>query len=126
MGQRLTVAEPAARGIKVETLPNATLMRNRSGVNLAELHWRYGLPILTLVGTALGLGLARVKPRQGRFARIVPGIGVFVAYYLLLVMGQNGLRSGSWPPSLGLWPVHGLFAFIAVMLIRATARPARV
>jgi lipopolysaccharide export system permease protein len=97
----------------------------QQAAGLAELHWRYALPLLTLVGMCLAVGLARVKPRQGRFARVVPGILVFVSYYLLLVMMQNAMRSGSWPQSLGLWPVHGLFALIALAFIRAVARPAR-
>lgn len=126
LGQRLTVQEPAARGVKVETLPTAALLRDGFADNAAELHWRLALPILTLVGTGLGLGLARVKPRQGRFARVVPGIMVFVGYYLLLVMIQNAMRSGSWPLWLGLWPVHGLFIAFAAVLFRAVARPARI
>jgi lipopolysaccharide export system permease protein len=126
LGQRLAVQEPASRGVQVDSLPTLALMRDRSMESGAELHWRYALPLLTLVSTGLGLGLARVKPRQGRFARVVPGILIFVGYYLLLVMTQNALRSGIWPVSLGLWPIHGLFLALALVLIHAVARPAKV
>ncbi len=125
MGQRLEVAAPTARGVQVDSLPTATLMNNRLAENSAELHWRYALPMLTLVGTYLGVGMARVKPRQGRFARIVPGILVFVAYYLLLVMLQNAMRSGSWPLGIGLWPIHGLFILLGLRLFHVVARPAK-
>lgn len=125
LGQRLAVVEPAARGVKVETLATRDLMAEPLAKYSAELHWRYALPMLTLVGTMLGVGLARVKPRQGRFARIVPGTMAFVAYYLLLVMTQNAMRSGSWPLGLGLWPVHATFCAAALVLIEHVARPAK-
>ena len=125
MGQRLAVREPTRRGIPVESLPTSTLLETPSAAHSAELHWRYAMPLLTLIGTALAVGLARVKPRQGRFARIVPGIMVFVGYYLLLVMAQNALRSGIWPLSVGLWPLHGVFVVVALMLIQRVARPAK-
>ncbi len=125
MGQRLAVREPTRRGIQVESLPTSTLLETPSAAHSAELHWRYAMPLLTLIGTALAIGLARVKPRQGRFARIVPGIMVFVGYYLLLVMTQNALRSGIWPLSVGLWPLHGVFVVVALMLIHHVARPAK-
>jgi lipopolysaccharide export system permease protein len=125
MGQRLAVVQPAARRARVESLSTRELMQNPSAENVAELHWRYALPLLTLVGTCLGVGLARVKPRQGRFARVVPGILAFVAYYLLLVMTQNAMRSGTWPLAIGLWLIHGLFVVVAVVLVRGVARPAK-
>ncbi|MCZ6711969.1 MAG: LPS export ABC transporter permease LptF [Gammaproteobacteria bacterium] len=125
MGQRLAVVEPAARGVEVDSVPTATLMRNSGAEYSAELHWRYALPVLTLVGTFLAVGLARVKPRQGRFAQVVPGVLIFVAYYLLLVMIQNAMRAGSWPLGVGLWPIHALFGLVGSVLIYAVARPAK-
>ena len=125
LGQRLAMVEPTSRGVGVESLPTTALMGNARSHYAAELHWRYALPILTLVGTCLGVGLARVKPRQGRFAQVVPGVLIFVAYYLLLVMVQNAMRSGSWPLGVGLWPVHGSFGLVGLVLIYAVARPAK-
>ncbi|MFP6835571.1 MAG: LPS export ABC transporter permease LptF, partial [Pseudomonadales bacterium] len=54
MGQRLAVVEPTSRGVTVESVPTAVLLENPRAEYSGELHWRYALPILTLVGTCLG------------------------------------------------------------------------
>ena len=74
----------------------------------------------------IGVGFARVKPRQGRFAKLVPGLGIFMAYYLILVACQNAMREGELPSVLGFWIVHGLFLGLAIVLIRRIARPVKV
>jgi lipopolysaccharide export system permease protein len=71
------------------------------------------------------VGLSRVKPRQGRFARLLPGFVVFVLYYALLVINQNAILGGVWPAAAGMWPVHGLFLLAAVHLVRRSASPPR-
>ncbi|NJN50810.1 MAG: LPS export ABC transporter permease LptG [Gammaproteobacteria bacterium] len=57
----------------------------------AEWHWRVGLPMATLVSVVFGFGLARVPPRGGRFARMLPAVLVFILYLLLLLLNQNAI-----------------------------------
>lgn len=90
----------------------------------AELHWRAALPLLTVIAALLTLGIARPPTRGGRFARIMPGLGLFVGYYLLLVFVQDALADGRLPSPMGLWPVHALMAGLAAWLLRRSWRPA--
>ena len=90
----------------------------------AELHWRTALPLLTVIAALLTLGIARPPTRGGRFARIMPGLGLFVGYYLLLVFVQDALADGRLPSAVGLWPVHALMLGLAAWLLRRSWRPA--
>ena len=89
----------------------------------AEWHWRVALPILTFVGAMCGFGIARVPPRSGRFGRVIPGLGLFVLYYVLLVFGKSLIEGTASLQIVGLWPVHGLMALTAWVLIRKSYRP---
>ena len=74
----------------------------------AELQWRAGFPAMSLVSSLLAFGIARTAPRLGRFARLLPAVGLFMAYYLLLVFTRDFVADGLLPALPGLWAVHGL------------------
>ena len=82
--------------------------------------------IYALCFVLLAVGLARVKPRQGRFARIVPGLLAFLGYYVMVVLSQNAIKSGVLPAGVGMWPVHVGFLALSIWLVRRTGRPTRV
>lgn len=120
--QRLTVNERRRRS-EVEAVP--TLSLSSSAEEQGEWHWRLGAPIFCLVGSLLGLGISRVKPRQGRFARIVPGMLLMLIYYLALLINRNALVEGQLPAGFGLWITHGVFGVIAVILLKRFAEPVK-
>ncbi len=91
--------------------------------HIAELHWRIALPLVTVIGAFCAFGVARVRARAGRFARIVPGVALFSAYYLGCVALQSAIADGLIPAAMGLWPMHALVALAAVPLIRRAYRP---
>ena len=90
----------------------------------AELQWRVSLPLMTMTAALLAFGVSKPRLRGGRFARLLPGVGLFVGYYLLLVFAQDAVAEGTLSPALGLWVVHGLVALLAAWLIRSAGRPA--
>ena len=91
--------------------------------HIAELHWRIALPLVTVFGAFCAFGIARVRARAGRFARIVPGVALFSGYYLGCVALQSAIADGLIPAAMGLWPMHALVALAAVPLIRRAYRP---
>lgn len=122
LGQRLVRAPPAPlRDARARRSADLDMADARQA---AELHWRTALPLLTVIAALLTLGIARPPARGGRFARIMPGLGLFVGYYLLLVFAQDALADGRLPPATGLWPVHGLMFGLAAWLLRRSWRPA--
>ena len=88
----------------------------------AEWQWRAAFPVLTLVSVVLAVGIARPAPRSGRFARLLPGVGLFVVYYLLLVFARDFLADGRLPRVSGLWPVHAAMLAVGAWLVRRGPR----
>lgn len=124
--QRLAFEEVAASRAKVESKTTETLLNTPDIAARAELHWRIGLPLFAIIASMIGVGFSRVKPRQGRFAKLLPGLGIFMAYYLFLVACQNAVREGTVPGVLVFWVVHFAFLLLAIVLIRRIARPVKV
>ena len=88
----------------------------------AELNGRIAWPLMSLIAALAAFGMARPPPRAGRFARTLPGVGLFVAYYLALVFAQEGLAEGMLPLAVGLWPIHGIMLAIAIWLVTRSNR----
>ncbi|QFT83711.1 Lipopolysaccharide export system permease protein LptF [Halomonas sp. THAF12] len=81
----------------------------------AQLQWRLGLPLMVFILTLMAMPLSRVNPRQGRFAKLLPAIFLYVAYLSLLLASLDAIGRGGWPAWLGMWPIHG--AFLAIGLV---------
>ena len=88
-----------------------------------EWHWRMAMPLMTLISALCAVGLGRVKPRSGRFGKILPGLMFFIAYYGLVLVLMNELQSSVTLSQIGLWPVHGLMLSLAIYLIHRNWRP---
>ncbi len=125
LSQRIDTDVAASRRVKPEALSSAALWQRADAAAAAELHWRLALPAFTLISALMAVGLAPVKPRQGRFGRVLPSMATLVAYYLALLANQNAVLSGHLPAVAGLWPAHALFAAIAAAALAHSARPAR-
>ncbi|MYD96412.1 MAG: LPS export ABC transporter permease LptF [Gammaproteobacteria bacterium] len=122
LGQRIDRRDPVpladVRGL--DTLELSAAVPEEA----AELNGRIAWPLMALIATLAAFGMARPPPRAGRFARTLPGVGFFVAYYLALVFAQEGLAEGILPLAVGLWPIHGVMLAIAVWLVARGAGPA--
>ena len=88
-----------------------------------EWHWRLAMPLMTLISAILALGVGRVKPRMGRFGKILPALLLFVAYYALILGSLNYLQTNPTLTVLGFWPVHALMLGIGLFLIHRNWHP---
>lgn len=100
-----------------ETMTTRELLGNTDPRMQSELQWRLSIPILVLIVTLIAVPLSRVSPRQGRFLKLLPAILLYMAYLALLVAARSALDKGKIPVGVGLWPVHGLFLLIGVLLV---------
>ena len=121
LGQRLERHLPAPLE-DVRKLPTSALDAGKAS-EAAELHWRYALPLMTFNAGLLAFGIARAGPRAGRFARLLPGVGLFVGYYLMLVTVRGLVADGSVPASWGFAAVHVAMLAVAAWLVRRSTRP---
>ena len=110
-------AEAGARAPRVAELSTKALLGSRDIKQLAELHWRLGLPLMTLVLTVLAVPLGRLRPRQGRYAHVWVAVLVFALYANLALAGRTWLERGVIPVAFGLWWVHALFLAMSLAAV---------
>ncbi|TDR51463.1 lipopolysaccharide export system permease protein [Halomonas ventosae] len=117
---RLSGAAEKAELDAPEYATTAALFADDARPARAQLQWRLGLPLMVFILTLLAMPLSRVNPRQGRFAKLLPAIFLYVAYLSLLLAALDAIGRGSWPVALGMWPIHGGFLAIGLaMMARA-------
>lgn len=95
-----------------EAMSTAALWKNAGRANLAELQWRISLPLSVIVLSLLAFSLSEVKPRQGRYAKLIPAILIYTIYANLLFVGRSWVSRGMIPPVIGMWWVHGILLLL--------------
>ena len=102
-----------------ESMSTADLLTPATLAEAAELHWRIGVPVSTVILAVFAVPLSRSQPRQGRYGRIAIGLLIFIIYFNLLSAGKAWLEQGSVPQALGLWWAHGLMVVFALAMLAA-------
>ena len=85
--------------------------------HIAEMHWRVGVPLATIILGFLAVPLAKTQPRSGRYGRIVIGLLVFIIYLNLLSAAKAWVEQGSLSPLIGLWWVHAAVLLFGLGLL---------
>lgn len=119
---------PPARDIVTDrdAATTAALFASPARRDQAKLQWRIALPLMCLVLASIALPLARLRPRQGRYARVWIALVLYVVYLNLLTAGEAWIGHGQIPTYLGLWWVHALVIALAVMITRGPGTVQRV
>ncbi len=99
-----------------KTLTTAKLLASPLPSHVAELQWRFSLILSVPVLTLFAVPLARVSPRQGRYAKLLPGILLYLAYLGLLLLSRNAVASTKLPQNVGLWWVHAVFLVFGLLM----------
>ena len=110
----------------VEARPTESLLNSRDRGERAELHWRLSAPIMCLVLALLAVPLARLRPRQGRYARVWIAVLVFFLYYNLAAAGKTWIARGTIPEAAGLWWTHVIVVLFALIIVAAPGLAQRV
>ncbi len=100
---------------KVKTVGSIDLFKGLSQDDLAaeywaEIHWRLSVPISIPLLLLLAIPLSRVEPRQGKFARMLPAIAVYLTYMIAMLLTKGLIEDKKLPGILGFWWIHLLFA----------------
>ena len=96
---------------------------SRSRTDRAELAWRVAVPVMAAVLMVLAVPLARLRPRQGRYARIGLAVLAYFIYSNLLAAVRVWIEKGSPGGALGMWWVHLLPLGLAAWLLWREERP---
>ena len=101
----------------LEARSTASLRHSHDRAERAELHWRISMPIMCLVLALLAVPLSRLRPRQGRYARVWVAVLIFFVYYNLATTGRTWIARGTLPEGVGLWWTHVVAALLALAVI---------
>jgi len=115
----IPVRLPSASGgaIALEGLPLRELGSSSDPELQAEFHWRIALPVMAVVMALIAVPLARLRPRQGRYARVGFAVLIFFVYINLMIAGKTWIAKGFAPGWLGLWWVHIVIALLAAGIL---------
>jgi lipopolysaccharide export system permease protein len=94
-----------------------SLMQSDELQHIAEMQWRIGVPLATIILAILAVPLSRTQPRAGRYGRLAIGLLVFIIYLNMLSAAKAWIEQGTLSPSLGLWWVHGVALSFALGLL---------
>ncbi|MCO7225365.1 LPS export ABC transporter permease LptF [Pleionea sp. CnH1-48] len=111
--------DKSQRRLKVKAVATTTLLQELSDEHWAEIHWRLSVPISIPLLALLAVPLSRVQPRQGKFARMLPAIIIYMSYAVLMLATRGAIEDGKVPGVLGFWWIHGLLAVFTLWQYRS-------
>lgn len=97
---------------KLSAIPTQQLLQSEQADYQSEIHWRIAFPLACLILAFVAVPLSVVNPRQGKFAKMLPALLLFLGYFLLLTAVRSAIERETIPTIVGLWPIH----FIALVL----------
>ena len=106
---------------KMETPSNklastAKLVDQRTPETMAELVWRFGLPISALILALLAIPLSFVNPRAGRSIGLMLALLIYMVYSNLLSISQAWVAQQKISAATGLWAVHAGMLMVLLFL----------
>jgi lipopolysaccharide export system permease protein len=79
---------------------------------------------MALILTLIAVPLSRLRPRQGRYARVGFAIMVYFVYSNLLSAAKVWLEKGELAPAIGVWWIHLAALALGLYLVMREARTA--
>ncbi|QIZ78699.1 LPS export ABC transporter permease LptF [Ferrimonas lipolytica] len=102
---------------KMSALTVQQLLDDGSIDAMAELHWRIAIPFSLPLLVLIAVPMSRVNVRQGKYAKMIPAILIFLGYFGLMMAGRKALENGSVPIQMGLWWIHATAFLIGIILV---------
>lgn len=116
-GMQIKEREVDQRRRKVSALPVHQLIKLDTPEAKAEFQWRLAIPIAIPLMTLIAVPLARVNVRQGKFAKMLPAILLYLGYFGLMVAGRKALEDQVLPAYVGMWWIHIIALILGLMLL---------
>lgn len=113
---RITPPEFVYLNSKRKLADTRDLINSTDREDQAELAWRIAASVSVFVLGLLAVPLSHLRPRQGRYGKLVIGIVLYLVYSNLLGLGQAWIAKGQVPAAVGLWWVHLLFGGAALFM----------
>jgi len=85
---------------------------------IAELFSRINSCIAIVVSALLAISMSRLRPRQNRYAKLLPSVLVLAIYLSTNMFANTLMASGKLSAWVGIWLPHIFFVIIAIRTIR--------
>lgn len=116
---RITLEKPASEKItetNVETQTTAKLLANTQKPEVkAELGYRFTMPWLIIIAAMLATPLAQVRPRQGRWLRLLPSVLIFASCAIGIISLRTAIAKESISEYAYIWLIVGFIAFALLL-----------
>ena len=122
-GIPVRMPEYSTRKERRELKPTRALIGADTGPDRAELAWRIAVPLMAAVLMVLAVPLAKLRPRQGRFARVGFAVLAYFIYSNLVATVRVWIEKDAPGGALGMWWVHLLPIALAAWLLWRDERP---
>ncbi len=113
-GIPISLPDVESAGSRRDMLPTSQLLKSTDLRDRTEVQQRMSTPLMVLVLAVLAVPLARLRPRQGRYARVGFFILMYLFYSGLLVIAADSMSRGKTPGWLGMWWVHVIASLYAL------------
>jgi len=98
------------------TKPMSELIAEATPFAKAEMLWRIGIPVASLVVTLLAIPLAYTNPRVGRSFNLIIAVLAFAVYLNVLNTVQAWVQQDRMSFGIGVWIVHAAVLLAVVLL----------
>jgi lipopolysaccharide export system permease protein len=112
--------------VRFEAMSTSDLLAGNQADKKAELHWRIAMPVMCIVLTLIAVPLSRLRPREGRYARVALAILIYFIYTSFISGAKLWIARGLVPDWLGLWWVHFVVLGFAAVVLSGPAWIARL
>ena len=116
---RITLEKPASEKItetNVETQTTAKLLANTQKPEVkAELGYRFTMPWLIIIAAMLATPLAQVRPRQGRWLRLLPSVLIFASCAISIISLRTAIAKESISEYAYIWLIVGFIGFALLL-----------
>jgi len=84
---------------------------------LVEIHYRFALPVASLVLALVGISLGLSTRKGGKAVGLILTMVLVFIYYIIMAFGLSLAKQGRLPPLIGLWLANLIFAAAGVLML---------
>lgn len=94
----------------------SSLINDKSPEAQAELQWRFALVLAVPLMAMLAVPMSSVNPRQGRFAKVIPAVLLYLIYFLLQSSLKSAGASGKLDTTIWMPLVSTCFLVLSIIM----------
>jgi LPS export ABC transporter permease LptF/LPS export ABC transporter permease LptG len=84
---------------------------------LVELHYRFALPVASLVLALVGISLGLSARKGGKAVGVILTIILVFIYYVIMAFGLGFSKQGRLNPAIGLWLANAFFGVVGLVML---------